>query len=119
MEWSKENENNVAGAPFSIYHKWDAVKRTTEYTACVPVNEIPASLPAGMTSGSVPATAMNTIGHVGPYMHIGNAWSTQYSMKQSKKIKVNKNIDPIEVYMNSPMEVGPNELHTVIHMPIK
>lgn len=119
MEWSNENAENLSGPPFAMYHKWEMVKGMADYTACLPVKEIPANLPNGMVSGSLPATEVNTVGHVGPYKHLGNAWSTQMSMRQNKEFKANKKMDPLEVYLNSPSDTEEKELHTLIHMPIQ
>ncbi len=109
----------VTGPAFSIYHKWDVVKQQTEYTAAVPVKSVPANLPGGTISGTVPKTKVHSIEHTGPYPHIGNAWSAQYSLHRAKKFKSNKKIMPFEVYISNPMEVPENELKTVIHFPVK
>lgn len=109
----------AANPPFSQYHKWDMVNQQAEYTACVPVNEIPADLPAGVITGEVPSTDVFTVHHHGSYRHIGNAWSAGYARQQAKKFKWNKSIDPIEVYLNSPMDTAENELQTEIHFPVK
>ena len=115
----QENGDNVEGFPFSIYHKWEPVKRQTTYTACIPVKEIPANLPAGMVSGSLPKAKVHTVSHTGPYHHIGNAWSTQYNMQRAKEFKLNKKLDPMEIYHNQPTEVDEKELYAEIHMAVQ
>jgi effector-binding domain-containing protein len=107
------------GEPLSIYHKWDIVKQVAEYTAAVPVNHIPESLPAEFVSGTIPETKIYTIRHIGKYEHLGNAWSTLYNMQQNKEIKCDKGIHPFEVYINDPANVQAEELITDIHFPLK
>ncbi len=107
------------GLAFTQYHKWEVVKGLATYTSGVQVESIPDSLPEGMISREIPTTKVHTIKHTGPYHHLGNAWSTLYTMQRGKEFKLNKAVDPYEVYMNSPMEVAPNELITEIHFPIK
>lgn len=114
-----DKQDKMAGPPFSIYHEWDMVKKTCSYTACVPVNTNIDGLPSGMISGTIPKTKIHTVHHKGSYRHIGNAWSSLYSRQQAKKFKMNKGIDPIEVYLNSPMDTEENELQAEIHFPIK
>lgn len=118
MEYARQN-NLIAGDGFTIYHKWQIGKGTCEYTACVPVSEIPANLPNGFVSGERQKTKAHTITHIGPYHHIGNAWSAQMQRQRGKRFKPNKGIPPIEVYKNSPQDTDEKELISEIHIPIK
>jgi len=105
---------------FSIYHKWDMVKQQVAYTAGFPVKEIPSDLPAGFTTGSIPATSVYTLRHAGAYEHLGNAWSTLYMMQRNKEFKSVKGIHPFETYLNSPQEVkDTSELLTEIHFAVQ
>jgi len=114
-----ENNVEITGAPFTQYHKWDMKNKRAEYTSAIPVSSTPSNLPEGFYSGTVPATSVYTLEHVGPYAHLGNAWSTLYNMQRSKEIPVNKKIHPIEVYYNDPGEVAENDIITRIHFPLK
>ncbi len=114
----KNHEGAIAGKGFSIYHKWDMVGNKIEYTAALPVKDLDATLQAGMFLGEIPATRVNTIRHIGPYLHLGNAWSTQNSMKRSKSFKASKKLDPFEVYVNMPGEVPDDQLITDINFPV-
>ncbi|MCR9173941.1 MAG: SRPBCC family protein [bacterium] len=107
------------GDAFSIYHKWELVKGQTTYTACVPVSEVPSDLPEGMISGSVPATKVHVIHGKGPYRFTGNIWSAQMMRQRGKKFKGNKNVDPIERYLNSPMDTHENDLETEVLFGVK
>jgi predicted transcriptional regulator YdeE/uncharacterized protein YndB with AHSA1/START domain len=102
---------------FSIYHKWDFVKRKVSYTAGIPVTEIPVDLPGDFIQGEIPATKVYTLRHIGSYLHLGNAWTTLYTMQRNKEFKVKKDIHPFEVYISLPGEAG--QPITDIHFPIK
>jgi len=114
----EKHSDKVAGNPFSIYHKWDFKNGGVEYSACVPVNGDIEMLP-GMIKGSYPTTKVHTIHHKGAMHHVGNAWSAQYGRKQAKTFNMNKKIDPIEEYLNSPKDTAPYELEANIHFAIK
>ncbi|MDU0353596.1 SRPBCC family protein [Paraglaciecola aquimarina] len=105
--------------PFSIYHKWDMVKKSVDYTVGIPLAQIPATIPMGFVAASIPATQVYTIRHIGKYEHLGNAWSTLYTMQQNNEINCNKKIHPFEVYVNDPATTQPTDLITDIHFPLK
>lgn len=94
-------------------------KKTATYTSCVAVTEAPSGLSAGLFVGNIPSTKVYTVRHIGPYQHLGNAWSTLMNMKQQKEFKAVKGIHPFEEYINNPNEVEPNDLITDIHFAIK
>lgn len=114
-----KNEANIAGVPFSIYHKWEPVKKRVSYTSGIPLKSLPDSVPAGMLTASIPATATYTLRHVGPYLHLGNAWTTLMTMQRAKEFKPKKGIHPFETYENHPGQVMDSELITDIHFAIK
>lgn len=118
MQWQADSGIEASNNPFSIYKKWDMIKGTAEYVAGLPVKNIVENLPEGLINGSIPTIKVYSISHIGPYRHLGNAWSMAYSMINSKEIRPNKKIDPFEVYMNMPGEVDENELVTKIYFPI-
>ena len=118
QSWVKENSQLLSGARFSIYHKWDMVKNVVDYTSAYPVKEIPATIPSGFVSGGIQPTKVNVVVHKGPYIHLGNAWSAQYNMHQSKVFKASKKIHPFETYVSMPGSVPDKELLTSISFPV-
>ena len=104
---------------FSMYHKWDIPNQKVKYTAGVPYDALPADLPSHYNKGSIPPIKTYTMEHVGPYQHLGNAWSTLYSMHRNKEFKPLKNIHPFETYGNSPKDTDPLDLISRIHFPIR
>lgn len=115
----KDKEDLVAGTALSIYHKWDPVKQISGFTSAIPVKNIPSNLPQEFISGSIPATPTYTLQHTGPYEHLGNAWSTLYGMQRAKIFKINKKVDPFEVYHNDPANTPAQELLTEVNFPVK
>lgn len=119
MEFMMSNhKDSIAGNAFSIYHKWDLKNKVCEYTACVPVND-DVKPGAGMISGHHPGGKMFGCKHTGSYKYAGNAWSAMYGRKQAKKFKENKNVPPIEEYLNSPKDTPENELISVVRFGVK
>lgn len=86
-EYMKKNEALATGQAYSIYHKWDIVKRKATYTACVGVTSVSDELPDDFVSGEIPATRIYTLRHTGKYDHLGNAWSTMIGMARGKEFK--------------------------------
>lgn len=118
-EFMKENQEIATGNAFSIYHKWDMVKGQVEYTGCVGVKETPSNLPTHLISGEIPATKIYTMRHIGAYDHLGNAWSTLYTMHRNKEFKPVKGIHPFEAYVSNPQEVATKDLITDVHFAVK
>ncbi|MDB0037950.1 SRPBCC family protein [bacterium] len=119
MDFMNKSGAEISGAPFTQYSKWDMKNNRVEYVSGIPVKSIPSDLPEGFSAGKIPTTEVYTLEHVGPYQHLGNAWSTLYNMQRSKEILVNKNIHPFETYHNNPNDVSDKELITRVHFPLK
>lgn len=119
MEYGQANQDSATGQAFSIYHKWDMVKQTAEYTACIGVKNKAENLSGNLKAGEIPATKTYALRHVGNYEHMGNAWSTLYAMQRGKEFKMAKGIHPFEMYMNSPEDTAPKDLITDIHFAVK
>lgn len=119
--WSQfgEDKSNALGVGFTIYHKWGMMKDQIVYSTAVQVKQVPKNMDPVIISGQIPSTPTYQLQHKGPYHHLGNAWSTLYTMKRAKVFKLNKGIDPFEVYNNRPDEVSSNELLTTINFPTK
>ncbi len=119
--WSfaEGNKDQIAAQPFTIYHKWDVVKKKVSYTSGIPMKSIPEDLPEEMITGTIPATRVYTLAHHGPYDHLGNAWSTMYSMHRNKELKLNKKVHPFEVYVTDPSTSSGDDLITEIKFAVK
>lgn len=118
-DWINAQTDAPKGDPFTIYHKWDIVKGRLSYTACFPVKDHSNNAPEGWIKGNIPATSTYTLRHIGAYEHIGNAWSTLYTMHRNKEIRIKKKIHPFEFYRNNPADTPREELIADITFPIK
>nr|WP_320119636.1 GyrI-like domain-containing protein [uncultured Marinifilum sp.] len=118
-DFAKENEDILTCDWFSIYHKFDFNKNKVVYTSGVGIKSAAENLPAGMFTGTIPATKLHTVRHIGPYELSGNGWSAIMAMERAKEFKQNKKIPPMEFYRNSPMDTDPKDLISDICMPVK
>ena len=116
--WAAENGLDPASM-FSIYHDFNPLKGKCEFTSAIPYVDRPETLPDGFITGSQAATRLYTLEHVGPYEHLGNAWSTLHNMIRSKTFKVQKGYHPFETYGNSPQDTDPKDLITQINFALK
>lgn len=104
---------------FSIYHKFDPIKNVCSYTAGIAFDERPSDIPAKYKVSKMEPTTIYTIEHVGPYEHLGNAWSTMQNMIRGKEVKPIKGYHPFETYGNSPKDTAPNDLVTRVNFAVR
>ncbi len=119
MAWIKKGGIEPTGTPFSIYHKWNMSKGLAEYTAAIPVSEVPADLAIDFVSGKIPDVKCYTVTHTGPYYHLGNAWSAGITHQRAKVFPQSRKVAPFEIYENDPAETSENELITRVNFPIR
>jgi len=117
--WFKENNVEIASTPFSIYHDWNMIKQTAEYTSAFPVKEFPSNVPSDFLTGEIPELDVYTIRHKGPYRYLGNMWGLGMNLQQNKVFKASKKQHPFETYVNMPGEVPDEELVTEVHFAVK
>jgi len=104
----------------SFYHSYDMVNRRCHYTAALGYRQAPPTgLPDGYVQGTIAGHRALEVIHLGPYRHLGNAWSTAMTWQRSDKLKVNKTIPMYEIYMTMPGEVAEEKIETRIFLPVK
>jgi predicted transcriptional regulator YdeE len=114
-----ENEKVEPEMAFSIYHKFDFTDPECTYSSGVPVT---GELAVGdeFYKSEYPKIKAVKVLFKGDYEHLGNAWAAAYNYLRYKKLKANKKIDPIELYLNDPTkETDPANWLTAIYIPIK
>lgn len=104
----------------SIYHEYDFIKGTCEYTAAI----IPVSSQEDWGSpyyaGEIPAVKALKIKFTGDYEHVGNAWAAGMSYMRTYKLSENKDIASYEVYITGPnQEPDERKWITEVYMPVK
>ncbi|MCT4643783.1 MAG: SRPBCC family protein [Carboxylicivirga sp.] len=113
---SENIENETA---FSIYHKFDFTDPECTYSSGVPINK-EINISDTFYKDSYPKIKAIKVTFKGDYEHLGNGWSAAFSYMRYKKLKMNKKIDPIEIYLNDPKkETNPEDWLTAIYIPIK
>lgn len=117
--WVDDEEMEINGEPFTIYHKMDRVKNEVAFTVGIPVEEFPDVIPSPYHQGKIPALNAFVILHEGPYHHLGNPWTLGYMMARNKEIKLRKGFPPFEVYLNNPQDTADELLETAIYFPVE
>lgn len=122
--WQKESSLVPSADPFCTYRKWDLSKGRVKYTCGVPVASSPATVPDGFETGRIPPLKTYVLDHVGPYRHLGNAWSAGMQMQQAKEFRSSKVFTPFETYSLRPDGSLPGKdsdetTRTSIHFPIE
>lgn len=106
------------GEAISVYHKFDMKTGRFDYTAGFVLPESAGSLPAELSTWSIPQTQAFAVEHIGSYEHLGNAWSAANMYARHKKLKQSK-CGGFEIYKNDPKETPPAELRTKFYLPVK
>ena len=114
----EHHRNQIHGAPFSIYHRFDPINNKVEYTAGVPIKNKFMGLRKNLFFGELPKMKVYSMTHTGPYRHLGNIWSAQMMHQRAKKFQSKKGEHPFEVYLNSPTDTPENELKTSVMFPV-
>lgn len=117
--WLDESGTQVTAPPFAIYHKFDMVNDSVDYTAAMPVDSAPSELPDGVKEGALSVPKTYQVRHTGAYRHLGSGWSAGMMHARAKTFKSDKGIDPFEIYMNDPSTTPEAELVTQIHFPAR
>lgn len=116
--WFESSGTQSCGKPFSIYHKFDMVKGHAEYTIGFPIQGELQHPPSGFVVDEMPSHSAYAVGHLGPYRHLGNAWTAGMMRARNKVFKQSRKIHPFEVYENDPTETPEEELETSIYFPM-
>jgi effector-binding domain-containing protein/uncharacterized protein YndB with AHSA1/START domain len=106
------------GQPISVYHDFDMKAQVFDITSGFVIPETSATVPAGLSHWSLPATKALCVEHVGSYGHLGNAWSAANQFARYKKLKQSK-VGAFELYKNDPKDTAAADLRTEIFLPLR
>lgn len=118
IQYFEENSLTPSGKPLTIYSKWNFSKMRCVYTAAIPIDTPPSSLPDALTQGEIPACNAFAVTHTGSYHHLGNAWSAGMARAQAKIFKQSKKIFPFEIYETEIDSVPEADIVTTVYLPI-
>lgn len=119
ISYAKDNKYPEAGAPFTIYHTFDAENKKSEFSCCVPVRE-------RVNPGGDIALAFMEMGRYhkttfqGDYKYSEEAWKKAFEFAKTDGINVPENSKAFEIYtigkMDSP---NPADWVTEIYLPLE
>jgi effector-binding domain-containing protein len=114
-EWVARSGVEPAGEPFVIYHERPSEGSGRHIQVCAPVTG-PARAPTGYVIEEIPATAVATTTHVGPYAELGGAYSEIEGFIRTHELDVAG--PPREIYLSEPA-VPPSQTRTRIEFPVR
>ncbi len=111
----KDNKLTVAGAPMAWYKSQQA---PYFFEAGLPVNKIPAKMPAGMYIKELPAGTVMIARYFGPYEMMGMAYEAAAERMKTGNSKAAG--EPYEVYIGDPVtQPDPYKVQTDVVFPVK
>lgn len=105
--------------PFAIYSTLNIFDRNMQFISAFPIDKEIIEVSEPYVMGELQGGNMLKVNHIGPYIHLGNAWFAAFSFARYKKIKTAKVPVGIEFYMNSPIDTPIEKLETQVLLPIK
>ncbi len=119
--YAQKNKIQMAGAPFTLYHKFDRENNAVIFSCAVPVSErIITESGSGIQTGMLkPFKAIKTT-LKGNYTNSNEARETAYKYLADNKLEQVTGSAVLEVYLTDPMSTpNPADWITEIYIPIK
>ncbi len=115
----QENGLPMTGPMISVYTKFQVSKGIFNYiSGFVIPNDLQVPASSGLKVWSAPATRAFRVEHIGPYRHLGNAWSVANQIVRFRKMK-QRSCGAYEIYRTTPENSAENDLKTDIYLPLK
>ena len=118
--YAQNNNIIMAGAPFTIYHKWDVENDAVMFSCCIPTTEkIITSEPDILTGQLKPFKAVK-ITLNGDYSNLEKAWEKASKYIADNNLEEIDDSSALEVYQNNPKSTpNPADLITEIYIAVK
>ena len=119
--YAQKNKIQMAGAPFTLYHKYDEENNAVIFSCAVPVSErVITASGSGIQTGMLkPFKALKTT-LKGNYTNSKEAWESAYAYLAEKGLEQVAGSSAMEVYITDPMsKPNPADWVTEIYIPIK
>lgn len=115
-----QNNIQMSGMPFTIYHQVDDLNNTFIFSSAIPVNErVITPQGSSVQCGFMPATAAVKTVLSGNYEHLHLAYETAEQFIAEKNLQVDTSRDMFEIYSNDPGEYpNPADWLTEVYLPI-
>ena len=120
VKWMKFNRIDFAGAPFTIYKKWDEKSGKATFISCIPIiSKVEKIKDKSITQGVVEAQKCTKTVYKGDYSGSEEAWMTTFAFIEDKGLKY-ENGNPFEIYVTGPNEEpNPENWITEIYIPVE
>ena len=121
VTFCKQNDIELNGKPFLMYHTYDLVKGLTRLSFCVPIKtEIFTSAGSDILSGKLEAFDAVKTTLTGDYSHTKKALDKSTAYINTNKIVVDPTFSHLEIFKISKSEIkSPSKWITEIYYPIK
>ncbi|SEA99214.1 Polyketide cyclase / dehydrase and lipid transport [Flavobacterium gillisiae] len=120
IAFCEENEIDVNGKPFVIYHTYDVVKGLAKISICVPIKkEIFISYGSDMVSGKLEASEGVKTTLTGDYSHIKDGYDKALAFLNKNLLTQDPLISHIEIYSIGKNEMkNPSKWVTEVYIPV-
>lgn len=119
--YAQKNKIQMAGAPFTLYHKYDEENNAVIFSCAVPISErVITESGSGIQTGMLnPFKAIKTT-LKGNYTNLKEAWETTYKYLEDNNLEQVAGSAALEVYIVGPNNTqNPAEWVTEIYIPVK
>ncbi len=119
--YAVNNKVNMAGAPFTYYHKWDEENNSVMFSCCIPTNEKIVSTDSDVLTGQLkPFKALKTTLN-GDYKNLKEAWESAFKTIETEgELTLEENGPMLETYLTDPsLTPNPADWVTDIYIAVK
>lgn len=120
IKWMKYNDADIAGAPFTLYKKWDEKTGLSAFVSCIPIkSKVKKIKDKNIIQGVVEAHKCAKTVYKGDYSGSEEAWISTFAYIEEKGLK-HENSNPFEIYVKGPSdETNPDKWVTEIYIPVE
>lgn len=121
MVFCQQNDIELNGKPFVIYHSYDVLNETAKLSFCVPTkNELTATTGNDISSGKLDSFEAVKTTLIGDYSHLQKALDKTTDYFKTNKLIADSRISHIEIHTIGKSEIkNPSKWNTTIYYPIK
>lgn len=120
-QYATKNDLSIAGPPFTLYHEWDDLNKTTIFSVCIPIREkvIPSSENEVLCGYIEPGRYFKTV-LKGNHKNLKEVWNRASLAVKTNRLTEDPERDLMEVYLSDPNKIpNPADWITEIYVPVK
>lgn len=120
ITYVKNNNIEIAGAPFINYIKWDIDNNAAIFSCCAPTSEKIITTNSNILTGQLPSFKAVKTTLTGNYINLTEAWDTAKKYVTDNTLEFTENGPMIEIYKTTPNETAnPANWITEIYIAVK